>query len=389
MNYKHVIIIGLYLAVLFLLYTILKPQQEAFGTINYDDNILLSSNNINIQSLQANKVNIKDLTLPNGRLITKDTIKSLKEIPLRFKDKICIGETCIDIQHITKLKRFFPYGTIILYKHTENSNDIDDPTIPEGWAVCDGTNGTPDLSSKFIIGSGKNYNVGDIGGTNSITLKDTHVPEHSHDLFIPKEGTGVNLVSSNNKFLKDTIINENISGGNGFFIGPSDYSIKESDDSPELELIESITAYRAHKVSLRGWGGFTMEYKFINKHGKEKTISKLFPHIGAFRHDSWTIPVNLIVQKDSFHLTGNWGSHRAKNPTVKKSSHIGKNKRDNIAYNSLPAHYKLIYLMRIVEPEKPTTLNHVNDCSKVDGNLKDKKQILINQIQCLGQTPWI
>ena len=45
--------------------------------------------------------------------------------------------------------------------------------------------------------------------------------------------------------------------------------------------------------------------------------------------------------------------------------------------------------MRIVEPEKPTTLNHVNDCSKVDGNLKDKKQILINQIQCLGQTPWI
>ena len=391
MNYKHVFIIILYLAILFLLYIILKKKHESFETVNYDDNILLRSNTINIQSLQTNKVNIKDLTFINGRFITKDTIKTLKKIPLKFKDKICIGDTCIDIPHINKLKRFFPYGTIILYKQDETSNDIDEHNFPEGWALCDGNNGTPDLSSKFIIGAGKNYNVGDTGGTNSITLKDTNIPEHSHGLFIPKKGTGVNLVSSDNKFLKDTIINENISGGNGFFIGPSDYSIKESDDSPELELIESITFHRAHKVSLRGWAGFMLTSNFTDKYGKKKNKKHYVRHIGVFHHYSKTVYLNLIVQKDSFFPTGNWDDHRAKIATIKKSSHIGKNKRDNIAYNSLPAHYKLIYLMRIVEPEKLTTLNKpsIKDCSIVVGDLKDKKQILINQIRCLGQTPWI
>ena len=27
-------------------------------------------------------------------------------------------------------------------------------TVPYGWAVCDGTQGTPDLRDRFILGSG-------------------------------------------------------------------------------------------------------------------------------------------------------------------------------------------------------------------------------------------
>jgi len=132
-----------------------------------------------------------------------------------------------------------------------------------------------------------------------------------------------------------------------------------------------------------------MTYTFTNKYGEKIKEPHFVNTIDAFTQYSKTVYVNLIVQKGTFKVTGNWDDHRAKKGALKKSSHIGKNKRDNIAYNSLPAHYKLIYLMRIVEPEKPTPLNHTNDCSKVVGDLKDKKQILINQIQCLGQIPWI
>lgn len=35
--------------------------------------------------------------------------------------------------------------------------------IPIGWALCDGTRGTPDLSGRFIIGSGSLYSPGDNG----------------------------------------------------------------------------------------------------------------------------------------------------------------------------------------------------------------------------------
>jgi len=37
-------------------------------------------------------------------------------------------------------------------------------TIPSGWALCDGTNGTPNLKKRFIVGAGDTYAVAATGG---------------------------------------------------------------------------------------------------------------------------------------------------------------------------------------------------------------------------------
>lgn len=37
--------------------------------------------------------------------------------------------------------------------------------IPDGWALCDGTNGTPDLRLKFVFGANIPASVGVTGGT--------------------------------------------------------------------------------------------------------------------------------------------------------------------------------------------------------------------------------
>ena len=42
-------------------------------------------------------------------------------------------------------------------------------TIPTGWALCDGTNGTPDLTDRFILGAGKGYTPGTTGGAKTAT----------------------------------------------------------------------------------------------------------------------------------------------------------------------------------------------------------------------------
>lgn len=42
-------------------------------------------------------------------------------------------------------------------------------TVPGGWAICDGTNGTPDLRDRFVVGAGLNYGNGVTGGTTSYT----------------------------------------------------------------------------------------------------------------------------------------------------------------------------------------------------------------------------
>lgn len=52
--------------------------------------------------------------------------------------------------------------------------------IPNGWYLCDGTNSTPDLRNRFIVGSGDEYVIGDIGGEKEHKLTIDEMPSHSH-----------------------------------------------------------------------------------------------------------------------------------------------------------------------------------------------------------------
>jgi len=53
-------------------------------------------------------------------------------------------------------------------------------TIPTGWLLCDGTNGTIDLRNKFVVGAGATYAVGDTGGADTVTLSVAQMPSHTH-----------------------------------------------------------------------------------------------------------------------------------------------------------------------------------------------------------------
>lgn len=70
-----------------------------------------------------------------------------------------------------------PEGTIVLYNGT---------TAPSGWAICDGTNGTPDLRGVFVIGAGTNqttgtsYNFNTSGGNEQIMLTLNQMYPHTH-----------------------------------------------------------------------------------------------------------------------------------------------------------------------------------------------------------------
>jgi hypothetical protein len=62
----------------------------------------------------------------------------------------------------------FPLGGIILWSGSVAA-------IPATWQLCNGTNGTPDLRDKFIVGAGSAYAVGATGGSANATL-----PTHTH-----------------------------------------------------------------------------------------------------------------------------------------------------------------------------------------------------------------
>jgi hypothetical protein len=53
-------------------------------------------------------------------------------------------------------------------------------SIPSGWYLCDGSNGTPNLTDRFVIGAGSSYAVNGTGGATSVTLTTNNLPAHTH-----------------------------------------------------------------------------------------------------------------------------------------------------------------------------------------------------------------
>jgi len=83
------------------------------------------------------------------------------------------------LQNATGSGATIPSGLIAIWSGSTGS-------IPSGWLICDGTNGTPDLRSSFIIGAGSTYSVGQTGGSaDAIVVSHTHTATstdagHSH-----------------------------------------------------------------------------------------------------------------------------------------------------------------------------------------------------------------
>ena len=90
-----------------------------------------------------------------------------------------------------------PSGGIIIWSGAANA-------IPTGWYLCNGSNGTPDLRGRFVVGyhnGDGDYDVNDTGGAEVVTLTESQIPSHYHYAFRSGNAgqlrNGSNLTSSN------------------------------------------------------------------------------------------------------------------------------------------------------------------------------------------------
>ncbi len=65
-----------------------------------------------------------------------------------------------------------PAGVIVMWSGSIAS-------IPSGWALCNGTSGTPDLRDRFVVGAGATYGVGATGGAAAATTSSSGAHAHS------------------------------------------------------------------------------------------------------------------------------------------------------------------------------------------------------------------
>jgi hypothetical protein len=91
-----------------------------------------------------------------------------------------------------------PTGVIVIWSGASGS-------IPSGWYLCNGSNGTPDLRDRFIVGAGSTYAVGNTGGS-----KDAIVVSHSHSISDPGHNHNI---SNGSNVLRDGSPRNRADGG--------------------------------------------------------------------------------------------------------------------------------------------------------------------------------
>ena len=56
-------------------------------------------------------------------------------------------------------------------------------SIPANWQLCDGTNNTPNMTDKFVLGTNTAGEIGNTGGSNdAVVVEHSHTIAHTHNI---------------------------------------------------------------------------------------------------------------------------------------------------------------------------------------------------------------
>lgn len=150
-------------------------KADIFRAKNYDDLIAQTKTAISNSNGFYDEVSVSaESTYPADSKIKE------KECIIRvYKDNESLPRSTIKLmRYSVESSSGIPQGSIIPWYGNLSS-------IPSGFALCNGQNGTPDLRDRFIVGAGSSYGLGWTGGANSVLLNESNIANHRHYMFTP------------------------------------------------------------------------------------------------------------------------------------------------------------------------------------------------------------
>ena len=92
-----------------------------------------------------------------------------------------------------------PEGVIVMWSGATTD-------VPSGFTLCDGTDGTPDLTDRFVVGAGGQYAPDDTGGADEVQLTEAEMPSHTHGIdvtFGAGNDEGIHHKTDDSDFIDD------------------------------------------------------------------------------------------------------------------------------------------------------------------------------------------
>ncbi len=89
-----------------------------------------------------------------------------------------------------------PIGGIIMWSGSISA-------IPTGWALCNGLNGTPNLTNRFVLAASLTVPPGSAGGAGTHTITTAEMPSHTHAVPFRSTFSGRSSATGDNQYVQE------------------------------------------------------------------------------------------------------------------------------------------------------------------------------------------
>jgi microcystin-dependent protein len=147
-----------------------SPNLPKYNTVKGDNNNSGNLNNTNRSTINNNSLNLNDCSYSGQGSTSNPFSGNYKTLGNIYSS----GNLQVNNLTVNKNCNLIPRGIIIMWNSTQ---------IPNGWTLCDGTNCTPDLRGRFILGYDNKQGlckIGQTGGEENHLLTIGEIPSHSH-----------------------------------------------------------------------------------------------------------------------------------------------------------------------------------------------------------------
>jgi microcystin-dependent protein len=242
-----------------------------------------------------NAVYINDLNLNNPTAVDfaaegDDHMRLIKRV---LKNTFVNANGAFDMTALASVNGV-PSGTIVMWGGA-------DTAIPVGWKLCDGTNGTPDLRGKFIVGAGGAGGVAVQGtvGTNSHTVTSSQAPAHTHTGAVQSGGIHNHTILPHTLSIQE-IPTHNHGGGAHQHTFDSGALVSTGDSG--LGITGGVTRYVSNSGNIinseGGSGGHDHGCATGGTHNHEMTVDSANAHTHTVTFDNRPAAVGLFyIQK--------------------------------------------------------------------------------------------